>query len=276
MGISSLPQPLLVAIAKDGYLTPTYSFADLEHMPLIAAPKYGQDLTFAKGRKAPNKQSVGTDSKVLKEKMRALLRIFAAGDTKAMASKLFEQFLKDDNNTVKYFTNEDLNSASDKHENIKYFCDAALSAPNLRNKSEGKNRIHQALKKANWDITKMYQILDLGVPAFDIGSKLWSTEDFNNGLGLMVNGVQYVYVIATDYTYDKKNEKYTISLKYLFYDVFGLDDDDLNEYGAPSDSFRSSTAAKGITAWWQLQFQFNHAPLVTRIELDRTYECPAK
>jgi hypothetical protein len=48
----------------------------------------------------------------------------------------------------------------------------------------------------------------------------------------MINGVQYVYVIATDYRYDSSTQKYDLSMRFLFYDVFGLDDDDVIEYGA--------------------------------------------
>ena len=40
-----------------------------------------------------------------------------------------------------------------------------------------------------------------------------------------------------------------IGLRFIFYDVFGLDDDDLSEYGASSTS--SNPAAVGITAWWR-------------------------
>ncbi|TVR60425.1 MAG: hypothetical protein EA420_14215 [Candidatus Competibacteraceae bacterium] len=116
----------------------------------------------------------------------------------------------------------------------------------------------------------------LGVPAFNLGSKAFSTKDFNNGLGLMINGVQYVYVVATHYNYDSVTKKYCITLKFIFYDVFGLDDDDLKEFGASSDSVFSSSAAIGITAWWQLQHQHGYAPLVTRIVLERTYEAPAE
>jgi len=43
----------------------------------------------------------------------------------------------------------------------------------------------------------------------------------------------------------------------------------------PEDSMFSSSAAIGITAWWQLQHQHGYAPLVTRIILDKTYESPA-
>lgn len=68
-------------------------------------------------------------------------------------------------------------------------------------------------------------------------------------------------------------KRYCIRLKFIFYDVFGLDDDVLNEYGG--DSWYSSDAAIGITAWWQLQHQHGLAPLVTRIVLEKDYEAPA-
>lgn len=81
--------------------------------------------------------------------------------------------------------------------------------------------------------------------------------------------------MAQGYHYDAKAGKYCISLRYLFYDVFGLDDDDLKEYGAASDSIFSLAAGVGITAWWQLQHQHGYRPLVTRISVDKTYEAPA-
>jgi hypothetical protein len=96
-----------------------------------------------------------------------------------------------------------------------------------------------------------------------------------NGLGLMINGVQHVYVVAKNYGYDPKAMQYRIVLKYIFYDVFGLDDKDLRRFGAASDSFVYSKAAIAITAWWQLQHQHGYAPLVTRIILEKTFEVPA-
>lgn len=67
-----------------------------------------------------------------------------------------------------------------------------------------------------------------------------------------------------------KNSRYHLKLRFVFYDVFGLDDEDLIEYGASSDSWMNSDASIGITAWWQLQHQYAYAPLVTRIIVDKT------
>jgi len=117
---------------------------------------------------------------------------------------------------------------------------------------------------------------DLGVPAFNIGSKVFKSDDFKNGLGVMINGVQYAYVVATSYDYDESKQSYQIDLKFVFYDVFGLDDDYLKEFGASSDSIFSSDAAIGITAWWQLQHQHGYAPIVTRIIVEQKHEVPAK
>ncbi len=276
--LRTLTPPKIVAIATDKYLTPVHPSID----PMIAAaggspPLYGQDFTFGVNRPAPQGHSVGTTEKELKPKMEKLLKIFASKDSSGMASRLFGQFLSKRSLQV-YFDDNDLNRAAAGHTNIRFFCDAALSAPNLTNRSNGKTRIHQALKNAGWDVTKLIRPTDLGVPAFNIGDKgglFGSSGDFANGLGVMINGVQHVYILATEYCYDSSASQYSIKLKYIFYDVFGLDDDDLQEYGAKSDGVFSSEAAVGITAWWQLQHQFGYAPLVTRIVIEKTYTAPA-
>jgi hypothetical protein len=265
--------PKIVATATDTTVRPANAFADPD-LP-AAPPKYGQDFTFAKGRKAPGGQSVGTTEADLKAKMAALLDVFAAGDATGMARRLFAKFLAKQS-AVTYFEDKDLNAAAATHPNIEYFCKAALGAPAPVGipPAPGKTRIHQALQAAGWDVTRLAAPTDLGVPAFNQGSKALSTGDFNNGLGLMINGVQYVYAIATDYGYDAAGSTYGIKLKYIFYDVFGLDDTDLTRFGASSDSSLSKSAI-GITAWWQLQHQFGYAPLVTRIVVEKEYTVPA-
>jgi hypothetical protein len=269
-----LRPPKVVAIAKDTYLKPKTAFPDPINLPGVAAPEYGQDITYGSKRAAPDNQDVGKTEAELKPKMRKLLDIFASADKGGMAKRLFDAFLKKQSKVI-YFDDASLNMAAANHENINIFCSLALSAPNSPHKATGKTRIHQALKNANWDIKKIVIPTDLGVPAFNKGSKAFTTEDFDNGLGVMINGVQYAYVVAHNYHYDKSNNKYCITLKFIFYDIFGLDDDDLKEFGASSDGIFSSDAAVGITAWWQLQHQHNYPPLVTRIKIERTYEVPA-
>ena len=270
-----LKPPKVVAIATDKYLKPKTPFPDAVNLPGVPAPKYGQDITSSSNRAAPAKQDVGKTIAILKPKMQKLLTIFAKGDKSGMAKRLFNAFLQKQSK-VKYFDDPSLNFIASTHQNINAFISLALSAPNSPRKSVGKTRIHQALKKANWDIKNIIVPKDLGVPAFNIGSKARSSEDFNTGLGVMINGVQYVYVVAKNYHYDMSNNKYCITLKFVFYDVFGLDDDDLKEFGATSDGTFSTSASVGITAWWQLQHQHGYVPLVTRIIIERTYEVPAR
>jgi hypothetical protein len=261
----------LVAFAKDRYLTGSTRFGDPANLPYAFDPAYGQDITFGVGRAAPGRQDVGKTPLDLVPKMQKLLNVFAAGDTSGMAKRLFSKFTGRQSQ-VTYFEDIALNNAAARHQNIDHFCHAALSAPTSMYKS-GLPRIHQALRAMKWDIKKVVAPTDLGVPAFNIGSKAFSSGDFNNGLGVMINGVQYVYVYATHYDCD--GNRYGIRLKYIFYDVFGLDDDDLREFGAATDSWASTVAAIGITAWWQLQHQHGHAPLVTRIIINKDFESPA-
>lgn len=206
--------------------------------------------------------------------MQKLLDIFAGSDSTGMAKRLFAKFLAKQSHVV-IFEDTALNAAAAAHTNIQHFCSAALSAPNSAHKAAGKTRIHQALKSAGWDVTKLTAPTDLGVPAFNLGSAKFSTEDFKNGLALMINGVQYVYIVAAHYNYDAATRRYCIGLKFVFYDVFGLDDGDLADFGTVTEDtiFKSKI---GITAWWQLQHQFGYAPLVTRIVLRRAFEAPAK
>jgi hypothetical protein len=270
-----LPAPKVVAIATDKYLTPKTPFADAANLPGVPAPMYGQDISFSVGRAAPGKQSVGTTEADLRQKMWNLLGIFAKGDKSGMAKRLFTEFLTK-RGSVTYFDDPALNLAAAQHPNIKHFCEAALSAPNSSQRAIGKTYIHQALKNAKWDIRSMVVPTNLGVPAFNTGSKSLSTGDFDNGLGVMINGVQYAYVVAKYYDYYEDTRSYSITLRYVFYDVFGLDDDDLNEFGATSDGLFNPAAAVGITAWWQLQHQYGYAPLVTRTLVERSFEVPAE
>jgi hypothetical protein len=259
----------IVAVATDTYLTKLHPFRDPSYLPGVIL-EFGNDFVFGTGRAAPKGHNVGSTVADLKTKMAKLLTVFASNDMSGMAARLFKQFLLKQTSVI-IFDDPSLAKAAAGHANIRFFCNAALSAPNTPNRSVGKTRIHQALKKANWDVSKVTAPTDLGVPAFNDGTDWATTGDYGNGLGVMINGLQYAYVLATNYKYDKAKQKYDITLRYIFYDVFGLDDDDLDEKGAKAAGMGHTDAGIGITAWWQLQHQHNYAPLVTRIVLDQTF-----
>ncbi|MCB2264410.1 MAG: hypothetical protein LGR52_15945 [Candidatus Thiosymbion ectosymbiont of Robbea hypermnestra] len=273
-----LRQPKIIAIATASYLTPTTTFAD-PGLPGGHALSFGQDLSFSTSRALPQgSPSVGTTTASLENTMRRLLIIFASNmfrfpwnDRSDMAEQLFDAFLTPQR-AVEFWSNEDLTAAAEAHPNIASFVSRALSAPNSRERSEGRTRIHQALENAGWDINKAVPPTDLGVPAFNRGTDWLQTRDFDNGLALMVNAIQHGIVVAKDYYYDRCKGEYFIKLEYVFYDVFGLDDDDLREFGA--DGGIDTDAAAGITAWWQLQHQHGYAPLITRIAFEREFRFP--
>ena len=266
--------PQIVAIATDKNINLQHSSVDKD-LP-GPPPQYGQDFTYNVGRAAPGGKSVGTTVDVLKDKVKRLVFTFARDDKTGMAKRLFVKFLAKQDR-VYYFEDADLNAAAAKHDNILHFCSAALGAPYPYGiaPAPGVTRIHQALKAAGWDITKLIAPTDLGPPAFNLGNKTLGTGDFGNGLGVMINGVQHAYVVATHYRYDPTINWYCLHLKFIFYDVFGLDDDDLEEYGADDDGVFSSPQGEGITAWWQLQHQHGYPPLITRIEVKKSYLVPA-
>jgi hypothetical protein len=270
--------PKIVAIAKEPGLSPTHDSIDRD-LP-GTPPKYGEDFTFGTNGIAPNGEDVGSTEAELKPKMAHLLDYFADDDDKGMARRLFNKFLAKQSQ-VFYFEDKDLNAAAAAHKNMQYFCLAALGAPPPIGiqPAPGKTRIHQALRAAKWDINNLVAPTDLGAPAFNLGDKAPhytgdATGDWANGLGVMIDAVQYVYVVATHYHYDQVANSYCIRLKYIGYDVFGLDNTDVDKYGAMKDNSytKFGEMGVGITAWWQLQHQHNYAPLVTRFVVEKTFD----
>lgn len=268
-----LSRPILIATAKDTTIRTRVSLSVNDDVLKGASIELGQDVTHSMGRAAPGDRSVGDDEETLRTKMVALLDIFASGDPDGKAKRLFDRFLEN-NSAIEVFTDAALDKAAGAHENFIDFSDRTVAAPGTKGTDPKKIRIHQALKNADWNIDKAKRITDLGVLAFNKGSKLLSTGDFANGLGVMINGVQYVYVYAESYEYTSCKHQYEIGLKFVLYDVFGLDDEDLTEFGASSTW--GTPAHQGITAWWQLQHQFDYAPLLTRAVVHKTFVVSTK
>lgn len=287
--IHRLEEPKIVATATDGYLTPVRYLNDPLLLDILQIPYteqnkwtgnfpdsylfgYGQDITHATGRSVPQGTfPVGNDEPTLKSKMYKLLDDFAGNDASGMARRLFDKFMNK-KNYIRYFNDADLNNAVENHENIKIFCGRVISAPHFENKSVGKTRIHQALQANDWDIKKIKRITDLGPPAFNIENWI-QADDWSSGLRLMINGVQHVVVVANDYYFDRCKSEYYLNLTFLLYDVFGLDDEDVQEYGITKDLLDMSEN-EGISAWWQLQHQYNYAPLITRAIFKKEYTIP--
>ncbi len=274
----------------------------------------GQDITHSSGRSLPaGCRAADYDEQRLKQAMLGLLNIFASSDSEGTSKRLFNDFLKKQRE-VQIFTDDGLNKAVAQSFNFIGFADLTLGAPQsgfayVKSAREGNAaregigdalRIHQSLRKAGWDINRVKLIEGLGPPAFNRGNQIpfLTSEDWANGLAAMINGVQYVFVYVEGYSYDSCKSEYDITLKFVLYDVFGLDDEDLRKNGLSSSSrsnwqhspFLDAFAAAGIgaganvainhlheaaqraiTAWWQLQHQFNYVPLLTKAVVYRSY-----
>ncbi|WP_282178205.1 hypothetical protein [Vibrio nereis] len=225
---------------------------------------------------------MGNDIKSLKERFAYLKRVFASGDKSGMTDDIFNKFLSQARTGVDFFTDDRLTNKAKNHENINYFCDAAAKkvlASFLISKNSNDNTIRGPLysnrRAIDFDGYKIIPprnpITNLGLPAFNKGSKIFSTQDFDNGLGLLINGVQYAYIFVEEFGLNSIGIP-KIRFKFLFYDVFGLDDDDLYEYGTSiKDNALGFAAAQGINSWWQLQHQFNYKPVITRIPITKEY-----
>jgi hypothetical protein len=200
-----------------------------------------------------------------------LLSVFARGDTDGKAKREFDAFLSKQS-TLQIYTDPKLDKAIEVDENFATYPDRVLAAPGTPFSNPRKTRIHQALEAARWDINQVQLIADLGPPAFNAGDKFpWkATKDWDNGLAVMIDSVQYVLVFVDQYEHDFCKQQYKITLIFELYDIFGLDDEDIKTYGATGSIF-DHPPQEGITAWWQLQHQYDYAPLITKAVVTKNF-----
>jgi hypothetical protein len=108
-----------------------------------------------------------------------------------------------------------------------------------------------------------------------------SLDNFTDGLLITIDQVSYIEVYLDAIHLDTTPK--TVDLRYVLYDTYGLDDEDLKKYGllannedgraaSPSkDSFKkkfvSTAFGSMFNAWWLLQYQHDCVPFVTKIEI---------
>jgi hypothetical protein len=233
---------------------------------------FGQDTTYAMHGKVLNPALI-EDEEHLKAKMYKLLDVFARDDTDGKAKRELDAFLSK-HSTITMYTDPKLDKAIEIDENFVTYPDRTLAAPGSKFSNPPKMRIHQALEAAGWDVNKIAPITDLGVPAFNAGDKFpfKETGDWANGLAVMIDSVQYVFVFVDQYEYNYCRQQYSIRLIFELYDVFGLDDEDVKAYG--EDGFWDTIPQQAITAWWKLQHTYDYAPLITKAVVTKTFTVP--
>jgi hypothetical protein len=230
---------------------------------------FGQDITFGTGAPLAAGVEVGSTEAELKEAMSVLLEHFAWDDKDKKAEKEYGVF-QSKKSGLEIYTDPNLDEAVRLSQNFKDYPRRVLAAPPVAPPT-GKVRIHQALAAAGWDINAIAPITDLGVPALNEGDNPGvfskSSGDRATGLFTLINSVTHVRVFADQYEFDSCKQEYTINLVIELYDSFGLDDEDVRKFGykATQDFKNLTSDAQAITAWWQLQHQFNYAPLITKV-----------
>lgn len=302
--------PRRIAYAKGGGFEPVVALTNHDDIIRGQLLEFGQDALHSPGRSAPKGESVENwgnefhDEYHLEQDVRGLAKFFAKDDKTGMSRRLIEAFLRrerpDRPDQLRIWSDQAYDDAVAKHQNMLDFMDLTMGHPSLKAVQDQKApmsqvRVHQALQLAGWDVNRAKVVDDLGAPAFnrggiEVGGErfehklvkiLWKTEDYSNGLLLMVDGIQHVLVDVESYEYVSCKQEYTIDLRFAIFDVFGLDDADLTkgialgfEFGA-QNRLRTSPQI-GFTAWWQLQHQYDYPPLITRAVVQRSYTFPTR
>lgn len=231
---------------------------------------FGQDIKYGYGRKHPKGYSMGSSVTTLKSLMGGLIREYSSADATGMASRLLADFSKG-HSSLGVFEDRGLNTAVEAHPNFKYFSEAVLGNFGTTLSTPGAITLHEALSRASWDIHKVTQLKDFVPCSFDKGS------NSTNGLGVMIGDVTNALIYVERYRYDSCEEKYNITLRYVLYDSFGLDDDDVSEQsGYGFTGLLYPTAWNGLVAWWQLQHAFGYAPRITKIDITKEFSRSTK
>lgn len=235
---------------------------------------FSNDSLHSKGRKIPHPPEAAQKEPQLKAHMNFLLTVFAHEDKTGMARRLFNAF-QAPNRTLDFYEDADLDRICDTHPHIDSFIEATLNAPSRPDFDASRVGIHQRLAAAGFDVNTATPVSGLQPPAVNRGKNPQlappapSTEDRANGLFAMINGFQHAIAVVTDYAFDACQGEYEIELQFIFYDVFGLDDEDMREFGIPGRGFARGAP---VTSWWQLQHQFDYVPLITRVTVFRTFK----
>lgn len=147
-------------------------------------------------------------------------------------------------NTGGTFENEELDKAVGEDENFQGFTQRLMQ------------RYNQALADVNGDPSKA-QRFTIGNPAFN------NEHNNTDGLGITIHGVSYVevHLVKFEWTNQKAGD-YKVDLRIDLYDTFGLDAKDVSPSLSPSTWYKFDG---GLTAWYILQHNFNHVPLLTHV-----------
>ncbi|HVY44504.1 MAG TPA: hypothetical protein VHB21_01445 [Minicystis sp.] len=269
--VHELDQPRLIAVGRDPGLMPRVQI-DVGEPLLKGEIDFGEDAVFELGRPAPGGESVGEDEATLLEQMAWLPEEFGREDAAGVSARLVRAF-QSKRSALEIYRDPALDAAVAQSVNFVDFANRVVAAPGTPGAST-RTRVHGALEDAGWDVNAARTVRDLGLVAFNHGSQMRRTGDYANGLTLAIDGVAHGFVFVQSYRYQSCKAEYTIGLRFVLLDVFGLDDQDLATFGA-ANTWRPREM-RGFTAWWQLQHQFGYAPPITKVVVERSFTVSTK
>jgi len=258
--------PKLIAVADESLDKVEGNFQAQCADGATRALAFGGDITHGTGGKVPFGEKASDKEDELKKKIMVLPKSF---DKTGKAKKEFEEFLKK-NSAQTIYTDPDLDKTIAGDENFIAFSDFTLNVPGSKHYNAGRVRIHQVLKTHNWDIRQVNPITGLGTAAFDRGSPVTGSDNYGDGLKIMIDAVAHVLVYVSSYVLYPA-DRYEITLIFELWDCFGLDDEDIQKFGYKAKMQNQFSENEGFTAWWQLQHQFDYSPLMTKATVTRSF-----
>ena len=239
--------PRVIGSKSQSYLADSpvkIAFNDPDYLPGIR-PAFGQDLQFSGGSKAREIQdwqwltSDASTEATLRADMQRLRFTFSITDRQEISNSLVEEFFTPRDHVVA-FTRESLNDVTKAHPSF------------ITYRANMINEFGRRFERVGFNLRSFGRIQNIPLPNFR------RFADRLRGTFFMVDRLAHTYTLLTDIEFDPNGRSYHCKFRFLFYDVFGLDDNDVRRYGLNS----------GVRAWWLLQHQYGYAPLVTRIVVD--------
>lgn len=190
--------------------------------------------------------------------MKQLPDLFAAGDASmcSVVNSMVNQFLSGSGND---FTHATLTSAVRNHASTIAYVSATKQLLTSKLTSNGGN-----LSYLDSDTLFQSAMSSVPLPAYNTAS------DYSNGLKIALNGLWGCYMEITDFSV--VGNTYTGTIKYTFYDHFGLDEGDITNSSIASE-FLGYTAQFG--SWFVLQRYENcngqYKPFITYITFEESF-----
>lgn len=170
-----------------------------------------------------------------------LARILSSGNMIEVASEMIDHFLYGDGSD---YTNSVLTDEIQAHKNSKTYVSDVIDV------------INDVLEEYSGDAYKLYYSDDMrnSNPIVNLmrERKIYNPyfNDKTSGLGICVDGIYGVKIEMVSYTYDAEVKQYDYTLRFTYYDVFGLDYSDLTDGYGMQTQFG---VLAGFRSWYILQ-----------------------